>query len=259
MQKTKVSASIVVYNGGQEAAQAALSLAQHTKQTELSVTLVDNASPDGSGKELAEKDWGGKNIDVICLPKNIGFGSGHNVVLPSLESKYHFVVNPDITVDDDVVSQMCAWMDEHPDVVMATPRLLYPDGREQYTAKRTPSFMALLSRQIPLPFLKKIEQHYLMLDEDLEKQQEIGFCTGCFFVMRTQVFREMGGFDESYFVYVEDADITREAMKYGKVMYVPDMHVYHAWHRDANKKWKNFWMQIRSMFHYWHKWGFQFL
>ena len=87
--------------------------------------------------------------------------------------------------------------------------------------------------------------------------QEIEFCTGCFFVMRTEAFRRMGGFDEGYFMYVEDADITRKAQEYGKVMYVPEAHVYHAWHRDTKKKWKNFWMQIRSMLRYWRKWGFR--
>ena len=75
--------------------------------------------------------------------------------------------------------------------------------------------------------------------------------------MRTEAFRRMGGFDEGYFMYVEDADITRKAQEYGKGMYVPEAHVYHAWHRDTKKKWKNFWMQIRSMLRYWRKWGFR--
>lgn len=256
MQQTTASACIVVYGGGEEAARAARSLLEHTRGVSLALTLVDNASPDGSGAWLAAQEFG-PGARVVCLPENVGFGSGHNAVLPQLDSKYHFVVNPDITLDDDAVSALCGWMDAHPDVVMATPRLLFPDGTEQYTAKRAPTFLALLSRQVPLPFLRRVEEHYLMRDEDLTKPQEIDFCTGCFFVMRTEVFRAMGGFDESYFMYVEDADITRKAQRYGRVMYTPCAHVYHAWHRDANRKWKNFWMQIGSMLHYWRKWGFR--
>ena len=121
--------------------------------------------------------------------------------------------------------------------------------QEQYTAKRRPTFAALLARQLPLPFLKGVERHYLMLDEDLSIPREIDFCTGCFFVIRTDVFRRMGGFDESYFMYVEDADITREAQKYGKVFYVPVTYVHHAWHRDPNKKLSSFTMQILSLIH----------
>ena len=197
MQKTKVSACIVVYGGGEEAAQAARSLVEHTRDAALSLTLVDNASPDGAGEWLAAQQLG-PGVKVVRLPENVGFGSGHNTVLPQLDSVYHFVVNPDITLDDDAVSKLCAWMDAHPDVVMATPRLLFPNGAEQYTAKRRPSFLALLARQVPLPFLKGVERHYLMQDEDLSCPQEIEFCTGCFFVMRTEAFRHMGGFDEGY-------------------------------------------------------------
>ena len=191
MQKTKVSACIVVYGGGEEAAQAARSLVEHTRDAALSLTLVDNASPDGAGEWLAAQQLG-PGVKVVRLPENVGFGSGHNTVLPQLDSVYHFVVNPDITLDDDAVSKLCAWMDAHPDVVMATPRLLFPNGAEQYTAKRRPSFLALLARQVPLPFLKGVERHYLMQDEDLSCPQEIEFCTGCFFVMRTEAFRRMG-------------------------------------------------------------------
>lgn len=256
MDKIKTSACIVAYGGYEEVVKAASSVLSYTKDTELSLYVVDNASPDGTGARLEAADFGGP-VDVICRKTNDGFGTGHNTVLKQLTSKYHAVVNPDITLDTDAISALCFWMEEHPDVVMTTPRLCFPDGRDQYTAKRTPSLLALMARQLPLPFLKSVERHYLMLDEDLTRPQLIDFCTGSFFVIRTEVFQKMGGFDESYFMYVEDADITRKAQQYGKVMYVPITYVYHAWHRDANKKWKNFWMQIRSMFHYWRKWGFR--
>lgn len=258
VEKTKVSAGIVVYNGAGEAAAAAKSLLENTKDAALHVYLIDNASPDGAGEALAGMDFG-EDAEVLRLPENRGFGGGHNAVLEKLDSRYHFVVNPDITLTEDSVSALCRWMDAHPDVVMATPRLRFPSGEEQYTAKRRPTFLALLARQTHLPFLKNVERHYLMLDEDLSRPQEIDFCTGCFFVMRTEAFRAIGGFDESYFMYVEDADITRKAQALGKVMYAPVTAVTHAWHRDANRKWKNFWMQVSSMLHYWRKWGFRFV
>ena len=96
-----------------------------------------------------------------------------------------------------------------------------------------------------------------MLDEDLSQPTDVGFCSGCFFVMRSEVYQKMGGFDPRYFVYVEDADITRQALQYGRAVYLPLVSVYHAWHRDANKKLKNFLMQLGSMFKYWRKWGFK--
>ena len=110
----------------------ALSGGAHTGRGAFPLTLVDNASPDGAGEWLAAQQLG-PGVKVVRLPENVGFGSGHNTVLPQLDSVYHFVVNPDITLDDDAVSKLCAWMDAHPDVVMATPRLLLPGrGRAVY-------------------------------------------------------------------------------------------------------------------------------
>lgn len=258
MEKTKVSACIVTYGGYREAAQAAESLLRHTTGVDLSLYLVDNASPDGTGEKLqqAQPQWGPR-VQVMRLARNMGFGAGHNAVLPVLNSKYHAVVNPDITLDEDAIGKLCAFLDEHPDAVMATPQLLFPDGTPQYTAKRAPGFLSLLARQVPLACLKKTEEHYLMLDEDLTVPREIDFCTGCFFVVRTDVFRQMQGFDEGYFMYVEDADITRKAQSYGKVYFTPCTHVYHAWHRSPNKSLKPFFQQISSMMRYWRKWGFR--
>lgn len=260
MEKTQVTAGIVAYGGAQEVLAAARSLAEHTQGVDLRLMVLDNASPDGAGKELASAELP-QNVRVECSKANLGFGKGHNRIFRRLAaespSRYHAVVNPDITVDADVLTALCRWMDEHPDVAMVTPRLLFPDGREQYTAKRFPSLLALLSRQVPLPFLKGVERHYLMLDEDLSKPTDVQFCSGCFFVMRSEVYKAMGGFDERYFVYVEDADITRQALGYGRAVYLPEVSVYHAWHRDANRRMKNFWMQIHSMLRYWGKWGFK--
>ena len=68
---------------------------------------------------------------------------------------------------------------------------------------------------------EKTEEHYLMLDEDLTVAREIDFCTGCFFVIRPEAFRQMGGFDEGYFMYVEDADLTRKAQSCVKCILRP--------------------------------------
>lgn len=255
---TKVSASIVSYNGYDEVAKAATSVLLYSKNVDLSLFLIDNASPDGTGEKLQKTDFDG-TVKVITLDNNLGFGSGHNKVLPFLNSKYHAVINPDIVLEQDTLAIMCKWMDEHPDVAIATPRLMFPSGQEQFVAKRKPSFMALLSRQLPLKIFKKIEEHYLMLDEDLSKEREVDFCSGCFFVIRTDIFVKMGGFDEKYFMYVEDADITQMAKKHGKAYYLPQTFVYHAWHRDTRKRLKNFVMQIKSMMRYWRKWGFKFI
>lgn len=253
-----VSASIVSYNGYDETADAVGSILSHTLGSDINIYVIDNASPDGTGTRLLSADFGDR-VHVRCLSENIGFGSGHNSVLYSLRSDYHAVINPDITLTNDAITEICAYMDAHEDVVMVTPQLMFPDGSLQYTAKRKPSFMALLARTVPLKCLKNIENHYLALDEDLSVEREVEFCSGCFFVIRTEILKSIGGFDEKYFMYVEDADITQKALAMGRCMFLPSVRVYHAWHRDTRRKWSSFFMQIKSMLRYWSKWGFKFI
>ena len=184
----EISASIVSYGGYEEVVQAAASILRYTSQP-VNLYIIDNASPDGTGKKL-ERTRFEKPVTVICLSENVGFGKGHNTVLPRLKSKYHFVLNPDILVEEDTLTGMCAWMDEHPDVVMATPQLYFPTGEKQNLPRRVPNVASLVARQVPgFEPLQRFDTHYTMQDEDLTKVQDIQFCTGSFFVIRTDVMR----------------------------------------------------------------------
>lgn len=255
MAVSKVSASIVLYGEIEKARQCIGSLLRETKGVRLSLFVVDNASPDHAG-EILQKEFGDK-VRFLLLKENIGFGRAHNKVLPYLDSDYHAVINPDILLREDALCALCGFLQANPDVVMATPRLYFPDGREQLVAKRRPTLLALLGRQLPFRFLKKYEDYYLMKDRDLSQPQELGFCTGCFFVARTAVLKEMGGFDERYFLYVEDADITQKALQKGRVVYWPGTKVYHAWNRQPGRSGRHFIRQLHSMLRYFRNWGFR--
>ncbi len=249
----EISGSIVTYGCFDEAAKAANSLLQHTKGRTFELFIVDNASPDGTGVLLKNAFEG--RAKVLLQSKNVGFGAGHNKVVPYLKSRYHAVINPDIEIHSDVLTAMAGYLDEHPEAVAAVPKLLYPGGKEQLVAKRLPSVLALLARHIPFFGASKIEGNYLRRGEELAVGIPIEFCTGCFFLMRTEVFLKIGGFDERYFMYFEDVDIGREAMKYGEIAYLPNVEITHAWHRDTIKKIRPFLLQLISMFKYFAKWG----
>lgn len=250
-----VTASIVAYGGADEIIAAVNSILAWAPE-DFRLYLIDNQSPDDTAAQLAAQPWDDR-VQLICLEKNLGFGGGHNAVLSQLDSRYHFVLNPDILVDSPVLSQLCDWMEEHPQVVMATPQLYFPDGRIQHLPRRKPNFMGLLARQLPKEGpLAWFDRRYTMQDRDLTQPQEIQFCTGSFFCIRTEVYQKMKGFDESYFMYVEDADITRKALRYGKVYLVPQYRAIHAWHRNPMRDASHFKMQLKSMLRYWKKWGF---
>lgn len=252
----RVSASIVVY-GGADKVRHLLDSATEFGPGGVKLYLIDNHSPDGAMDTL---EAGGlpQGTTALWLPKNRGYGSGHNAALPLLGSQYHAVLNPDLVFDGPILQKMADWMDAHPDVVITTPRLKNPDGTPQYIAKRRPSLLPLLSRQMGFKNLKKYEAHYLMLDEDLDKEQDVEFCSGSFFMIRTDVFREIGGFDEGYFMYVEDADITMKALKKGRAVYLPWVSVIHEWQRESHANFRKFLWQTKSMLRYFRKWGFKF-
>ena len=251
----RISACIVSYGGFEEVCAAVRSILAYCGGPDFTLYLVDNASPDGTGERLAAEDFG-PCVQLICLPENVGFGAGHNTVLPLLTSDYHFVINPDITLREPVMEGICAWLDDHPEAVMATPRMFFPDGREQILPKRKPTLLGLLARQ-GVPGLKRFGDRYAMLDEDLSRPTPIEFCTGSFFCIRTAVFRKIGGFDEGYFMYVEDADITQKARQEGLVYFLPQFFACHAWHRAPGSRLGPFVRQLRSMIRYFRKWGFR--
>ncbi len=261
----KVSACIVVYNGYEEPLAAANSVLQHTKGVELDLYIVDNASPDGSGealkKALAEgrlKTANNQRVFLKLSKENKGFGSGHNLVLDKLDSDFHFILNPDILLIEDTLSDMANYALNYSNLVMARPTLLFPDGKLQELPLRRCTAFALIYRQCPkIKFLKKYHDKYVMAGEDLSSPTEISFCTGSFTMIRTLIFRTIGGFDEGYFMYVEDADLTQKALKEGKVMLLPQFKAIHAWHRKPHKNKEHFMLQLKSMMRYFKKWGFR--
>ena len=122
----KLSACIVVYNGYDEALKAAQTVLHCTRRYPVTLYLVDNASPDGSGKKLEQAvadgllaAGPGQQVVVHCRTENGGFGTGHNMILPELDSDFHFILNPDIQLTADTLSDLADWMAAHPDAVMA--------------------------------------------------------------------------------------------------------------------------------------------
>lgn len=198
-----------------------------------------------------------QKVEVLCRTENGGFGTGHNTVLSLLQSRVHFILNPDIQLTADTLSDLADWMAQHPGVVMARPALTFPDGRPQRLPLRRCSVRAMVYRQLPcLKFWAKYNERYLMADKDLTKPTEIEFCTGSFSAVDTAVFKAVGGFDEDYFMYVEDADLTQKMRTRGKAYLVPQYTAIHAWHRAAHRSLKPFLWQLRSLLRYFSKWGF---
>lgn len=249
----KATGCIVTYNNIEKIGETVSSLLENTKGTDFTLFVVDNASSDGT-PEFLERSF--PEITLIRNKVNVGFGAGHNTVLPMLDSKYHFVINPDITLGDDVVSAMCRFMEKNENTALLSPKICFPDGSEQLLGRRRPNPVYILASRMRGKATEKILRHYAMADKDLSKPFRIYNASGCFIGMRTDKFKAVGGFDEKFFLYFEDCDLTRRIEKHGDCLYFPYSTVYHAWSRGSSVSRSLLKIHIKSMLRYYRKWLF---
>lgn len=246
-----VSFSVVTYNNEKCIGRMLDSIQAYTKSVPYNIYVVDNGSKDNTVEIIKSR---GDGITLIESKKNVGFGRAHNMALDDLQSKYHVIINPDIFIDYDVISAIADYMDGNNDIGIISPKVEYPDGRTQRLPKRDPKFIYLLSRRIPLRTLKKYRDEYEMAERGDDETFDIEFASGCFMFIRTERLKKVRGFDERFFLYFEDADLSREIRKFARVQYNPQFYVYHHWERGGARNLKLFCIQILSMLKYFNKW-----
>lgn len=246
-----VTGSIVTYNNISTIAKTLETLFGETKDIDFKLYVLDNGSSDGT-PEFIEKNY--PDVTVIRSGKNVGFGAGHNIIINQVESKYHAVINPDIVLTQNAVKKMADYMDENPDVGLLSPRICFPDGRDQILGKRNPHLKYLVASRLRGDEPSKLLKEYAMLDCDLSKPTEIENATGCFMFIRTDVLKKIGGFDDGFFMYFEDADLARRINEVSKCVYYPDAVVNHVWGRDSKRNFKLMLVHINSMLRYFRKW-----
>lgn len=246
----KVSGGIVTYNNADIICGCIESLLRETRGVDFQLYVADNSSTDNTVQLIKEKF---PQVILLEQDKNMGFGHGHNVIADSVKSDYHAVINPDIYVEGDVISALVHMMEGNRDVVMSTPKILNEDGTEQFLPKKDPSIRYVILSKFK-PFRHFRTEYTRQLEED-GNAMDIEMCTGCFFVIRTEVFRKLGGFDRRYFMYCEDADISRRARKLGRIVFWPYVSATHKWSRANTRSMKGVCRFLTSLFKYFIRWG----
>lgn len=197
--------------------------------------------------------------------KNIGYGKGNNIAIENAEeSKYFLVLNPDVFIKEDALEKLIHHMDMNPEIGIIIPKVLNLDGTQQFVNKRYPALFPLFIRRfIPKflhPLFKKSLDYYEMRDLNQEANYEVPFMSGAFMLFRRDVLNKVRGFDPRYFLYFEDADISREVQSLGyKTIYYARASVVHLWKRAAHKNWKITFIFISNMARYFNKWGWSVL
>lgn len=253
--KKNVSIAIVTYNNADIIEETLHSVFKRTVGIDFKVFVIDNNSHDNT-VSIIKKFF--PQVKLLELPNNIGFGAAHNKVAELLDSdyNYHVIINPDIRFNSDALTELYLFMESNKDIALVVPKFLNENGTEQYTPKLQPKLKYMLSGRFSAKsaYFKRLRDEYTFKDKEITEPVDVGFCSGCLMFIRTSVFKAVGGFDERYFLYSEDADLTRMAVKYGRTVYNPSVSVTHLWERGYLKSKKLFFIQIKSMFKYLRKW-----
>ena len=248
-----VSASIVTHDT--HPGELALALECLKRSGVARIYVIDNSRSD-SLRTVAECD---PRI-IYRHVENRGFGAGHNIALRETvsRSRYHIVMNADVSWEGDVVNPMARYMDGHKDVGLMGPRVVYPDGMLQYTCRLLPSPTdVIFKRFLPKTLISNQMDRYLLATHDHTRPIESRYLMGCFMMFRTEALKDCGFFDERFFMYPEDIDISRRIAAKWKTLYWPRVEITHRHDASSRHNLRMLAIHIVNMIRYFNKWGWR--
>jgi len=271
-----LSVSIVCFNSSEIELQALVlsltaavqKLKNFHKVARLPVFLIDNSPSPKLTLNIFESfadrlDAPEMDLRLIQGQGNVGYGTAHNLILKKIESKYHLILNPDVQLDEDCLTEGVAYLDANESVVMASPFAQYESGEKQFLCKRYPSVLTFLVRGF-LPkslrglFSQRLERYEMHQLSEHEPTSDIPIVSGCFMLCRSDALKRVGGFDEAYFLYFEDFDLSMRMGKIGSLAYVPTMRIQHAGGHAARKGLSHLRMFTRSGYRFFTTHGWRF-
>jgi len=255
---SQLNVSIVLYQNSLVQLKRAINSVLSTK-LDVKLYLIDN-SPADSLKILSELN---PRIVYIFNNANLGFGKAHNIAIKETLKEgvpFHLIMNPDIYFDKEVLEELYSFMEENKDIGLVMPKVLYPDGRIQYLCKLLPTPFDLFGRRFlnkgPLKkYIEKRNEIYELRFTGYNKIMEVPYLSGCFMFIRTEVLKKIGLFDERFFMYLEDTDLSRRIHRVAKTIYYPYVHIYHEHQKGSYKNLKLLKIHIESAIKYFNKWG----
>jgi N-acetylglucosaminyl-diphospho-decaprenol L-rhamnosyltransferase len=198
------------------------------------IVVVDNASADGTPAALA----GEPDIDLVALERNLGFAGGANHGVARTDTPYLALVNPDEVVEPGCTAVLVEALERDPELAVVGPRITTPDGRVYPSARRFPDLLdaaghAFLYLVWPNnPFSRR----YRMVDWDHASAREVDWVATTHVVVRRTAWDQVGGFDDRYFMYMEDVDLCWRLRRAGwKVGYEPGATVVHEIGRSTDQ------------------------
>ncbi len=251
----KISASIVLYKTDPlELKHVYQCFIQ--SQINFQLLLIDN-SPDDSLRNVLVDD----KVEYHFTGHNIGYGRGHNLAIKEIINnfEFHLVINSDISFLPNVIGSLVTYMKQHAEVGQMMPKVLSPEGETQYLCKLIPTpFDLIFRRFLPPSVLKKRKERFQLIFTGYDKIMEVPYLSGCFMFLRTACIKEVGLFDERFFMYPEDIDLTRRINEKYKTIYFPEVFIIHDHAKESYKRGDMLLIHAANIIKYFNKWGWFF-
>ncbi|MFH1309177.1 MAG: glycosyltransferase family 2 protein [Candidatus Omnitrophota bacterium] len=220
--------------------------------------VVDNSPTDELRSVCVYED-----VEYIFNGNNLGFGAGHNIAIRKMSerTKYSLVLNPDVYFDKGVLEELFSFMEKNEKIGSVMPKVLYPDGLLQYLCRLLPTPVDLLLRKFNNKALNRwvnLITKYELRFADYTKTMDVPYLSGCFMFIRSDIFKKVGMFDERFFIYFEDVDLSRRIHMLYRTVYYPKAVIYHGYERGSNKDIGHFKCLVSSAVKYFNKWGWIF-
>ncbi len=228
MPKKDLAIITVSWNISELIAEQMRSVVSGCKHTSWEYFLVDNGSTDNSVSiaQSVATEFPDASFTILPQHKNLGFGAANNLALEKTDAEFVLFLNPDMRVLPGTLDTIVAWMREHKEVGIVSPKLLDEHGAVNYDAmpRRFPKLWEQVGLILKAPHVFPQMLHgYLMKGFDVDKEQAVDSVRGSFMLMRREFLNKTGwAFDPRFFIWYEDVDICREAYRHGfTVMYTP--------------------------------------
>lgn len=255
----RVTATIVIYKPRMEWLLKSINSFIDKDNFPKKLFLIDN-SP--APNEVLQK-MGNDKIEYIFNNRNVGFGKAHNQGIKKAvaeKSDVHLILNPDVGFDSDIILELASVLSKDESIGLISPKIVYENGELQRLCKLLPNPRQLIFRR----FLKN-SSTLNELNQELELQHfgydriaEIPWLSGCFLLSRITHLEKMGGFDERYFMYMEDIDLSRRSLRYFRNVFYPHVTIQHFYEKGSYKSIKLTLIHLISAVKYFTKWGWIF-
>lgn len=236
----------------------------------VNVALVDNSEDRAVAAkvvDLGKARFADSGVQMSYLHghANIGYGAAHNLVLHGSGADYHLVLNPDVELSPEAITNAVRWMNAHPDVGAIAPLVRRRDGTRDYLVKRKPAVLDLALRGF-LPgvgralFRRRLDRYEMrdVVDPDPAREVvDVAAMSGACMLVRRKAIDQTGGFDPAFFLYFEDYDWTMRLNRVARTAYVPSFEVVHHGGAAARKGLRHVGHFVRGGWRYYRKHGWK--